>query len=79
MKLLNNVLLILMEFKKKVTEQIKNLATLGRKHKLNLTLIVQGIVGEIGINAVVRRNLHTNFYGRLHPLDASIQEVHGLA
>jgi DNA helicase HerA-like ATPase len=58
---------------KKVTEEIKNLAALGRKHKLNLTLIAQGIAGEIGINAAVRRNLNTNFYGRLHPLDASSQ------
>jgi len=55
----------------KVTEEIKNLAALGRKHKLNLTLISQGIAGEIGINAAVRRNLNTNFYGRLHPLDAT--------
>jgi DNA helicase HerA-like ATPase len=53
------------------TEAIKNLAALGRKHDLNLTLIAQGIAGEIGINAAVRRNLNTNFYGRLHPLDAA--------
>jgi len=55
----------------RVTEEIKNLAALGRKHNLNLTLISQGIAGEIGINAAVRRNLNTNFYGRLHPLDAA--------
>lgn len=52
-------------------EMIKNLAALGRKRMLNLTLISQGIKGEIGINASVRRNLNTNFFGRIHPLDAS--------
>lgn len=49
---------------------IKDLAALGRKRKLNLTLISQGIKGEIGINAAVRRNLNTHFFGRIHPLDA---------
>jgi len=52
------------------TEMIKNLAALGRKRKLNLTLISQGIRGEIGINASVRRNINTHFFGRIHPLDA---------
>lgn len=52
-------------------EMIKNLAALGRKRRLNLTLISQGIKGEIGINAAVRRNLNTHFFGRIHPLDAS--------
>lgn len=55
----------------RTTEEIRNLAALGRKHELNLTLVAQGIAGEIGINAAIRRNLNTNFYGRLHPLDAS--------
>ncbi|MCC6029909.1 MAG: DUF87 domain-containing protein [Candidatus Korarchaeum sp.] len=55
----------------RATEEIKNLAALGRKHRLNITLIAQGIAGEIGINAAIRRNLNTNFYGRLHPLDAA--------
>ncbi|MEM3713577.1 MAG: DUF87 domain-containing protein [Nitrososphaeria archaeon] len=50
---------------------IKDLAALGRKHKLNLTLLSQGVAGEIGINASVRRNLNTNFFGKLHPLDVS--------
>lgn len=53
------------------SEMIKNLAALGRKRMLNLTLIAQGIKGEIGINASVRRNLNTHFFGRIHPLDAS--------
>jgi DNA helicase HerA-like ATPase len=52
------------------SEMIKNLAALGRKRMLNLTLIAQGIKGEIGINAAVRRNLNTHFFGRIHPLDA---------
>ncbi|MEM1525026.1 MAG: ATP-binding protein [Nitrososphaerales archaeon] len=52
------------------SEMIKNLAALGRKRMLNLTLIAQGIKGEIGINAAVRRNLNTQFFGRIHPLDA---------
>ncbi|MEM1514683.1 MAG: ATP-binding protein [Candidatus Bathyarchaeia archaeon] len=52
-------------------EMIKNLAALGRKRMLNLTLISQGIKGEIGVNAAVRRNLNTHFFGRIHPLDAS--------
>ena len=29
----------------------------------------QGIAGEIGINAAVRRNLNTQFIGKIHPLD----------
>ncbi|MEM0171228.1 MAG: ATP-binding protein [Thermoproteota archaeon] len=52
------------------SEMIKNLAALGRKRMLNLTLIAQGIKGEIGINASVRRNLNSHFFGRIHPLDA---------
>jgi DNA helicase HerA-like ATPase len=55
---------------RQTTEMIKNLAALGRKRMLNLTLIAQGIKGEIGINASVRRNLNTHFFGRIHPLDA---------
>ncbi len=55
---------------RETTEMIKNLAALGRKRMLNLTLIAQGIKGEIGVNAAVRRNLNTHFFGRIHPLDA---------
>lgn len=58
------------DLQKETTEMIKNLAALGRKRMLNLTLIAQGIRGEIGINASVRRNLNTHFFGRIHPLDA---------
>jgi len=53
------------------SEMTKNLAALGRKRMLSLTLIAQGIRGEIGINAAVRRNLNTHFFGRIHPLDAA--------
>jgi len=51
------------------TEHIKNLCALGRKHKLCIVLISQGIAGDIGINAAVRRNLNTQLFGALHPLD----------
>lgn len=51
------------------TKMIKDLCALGRSKKLAIALISQGIAGEIGINASVRRNLNTLFFGRLHPLD----------
>lgn len=53
------------------TKMIKNLVALGRKRMFNLTLISQSVKGEIGINASVRGNLTSNFFGRIHPLDAS--------
>jgi hypothetical protein len=51
------------------TELIKGLCALGRKHKLSVVMLSQGISGDIGINAAVRRNLNTQFFGRIHPLD----------
>ncbi|MDJ0273895.1 MAG: ATP-binding protein [Nitrososphaerota archaeon] len=54
----------------KTTKTLIELAALGRSYKLSLTLVSQGIAGEIGINAAVRRNLNTLFIGRIHPLDA---------
>ena len=51
------------------TDKIKDLCALGRKHRLCLVLISQGMAGEIGINAAVRRNLNTQFIGQIHPLD----------
>jgi hypothetical protein len=51
------------------TEMIKGLCALGRKHKLSVVMLSQGISGDIGINAAVRRNLNTQFFGRIHPLD----------
>ena len=53
----------------KTTEQIKNLCALGRKRELCVVLLAQGMAGEIGINAAVRRNLNTLFIGQIHPLD----------
>jgi len=52
------------------TREIIGAAALGRSYRLSLVLISQGIAGEIGINAAVRRNLNTLFVGRIHPLDA---------
>ncbi|RLF12046.1 MAG: hypothetical protein DRJ98_01700 [Thermoprotei archaeon] len=51
------------------TDRIKDLCALGRKHRLCVVLISQGIAGEIGINAAIRRNLNTQFIGQIHPLD----------
>lgn len=51
------------------TELIKGMCALGRKHKLSVVMLSQGISGDIGINAAVRRNLNTQFFGRIHPLD----------
>lgn len=59
------------DLQKQTCGKIKDLAALGRKHELNLTLISQGVAGDIGIDAAVRRNLNTNFFGKLHPLDVS--------
>jgi hypothetical protein len=42
---------------------------LGRSYGLCVVIISQGIAGEIGINAAVRRNLNTQFIGKIHPLD----------
>lgn len=57
----------------KTTEYIKNLCALGRKRGLCIVLLSQGMAGEIGINAAVRRNLNTLFIGQIHPLD--LEEV----
>lgn len=51
------------------TDIIIDLCALGRTHKLCVCLLAQGIAGEIGINAAVRRNLNTQFVGKIHPLD----------
>jgi hypothetical protein len=50
-------------------EIITELCALGRTYGLCITLLSQGIAGEIGINAAVRRNLNTQFIGKIHPLD----------
>lgn len=51
------------------TREIISIAALGRSYGLSIVLVSQGIAGEIGINAAVRRNLNTLFIGRIHPLD----------
>ena len=51
------------------TEMITDLCALGRTYGLSVILLSQGIAGEIGINAAVRRNLNTQFIGKIHPLD----------
>ncbi|MEM3052686.1 MAG: DUF87 domain-containing protein, partial [Candidatus Caldarchaeum sp.] len=56
------------------TREIIGIAALGRSYKLSIVLVAQGIAGEIGINAAVRRNLNTLFIGRIHPLDAQEAE-----
>ncbi len=56
------------------TREMIGIAALGRSYGLSITLIAQGIAGEIGINAAVRRNLNTLFIGRIHPLDAQEAE-----
>ena len=53
----------------KTTEAISELCALGRSYGLSVVLLSQGIAGEIGINASVRRNLNTQFIGKIHPLD----------
>lgn len=51
------------------TELISQLCALGRSYGLSVVLLSQGIAGEIGINASIRRNLNTQFIGKIHPLD----------
>lgn len=50
-------------------EMISDLCALGRSYNLSVVLLSQGIAGEIGINAAIRRNLNTQFIGKLNPLD----------
>jgi hypothetical protein len=53
----------------RTTEAISELCALGRSYALCVVLLSQGIAGEIGVNAAVRRNLNTQFIGKIHPLD----------
>ena len=53
----------------KTMEVISELCALGRSYRLAVILLSQGIAGEIGINAAIRRNLNTQFIGKLNPLD----------
>ena len=54
---------------RETTEIIVDLCALGRSYRLPIILLSQGIAGEIGINAAVRRNINTWFIGKVHPLD----------
>ena len=51
------------------TDLIIELCALGRSYGLSIVILSQGMAGEIGLNAAVRRNLNTQFIGRIHPLD----------
>jgi hypothetical protein len=53
----------------KTTDSISDLCAMGRSYKLSVIILSQGMAGEIGINAAVRRNLNTLFIGKIHPLD----------
>jgi hypothetical protein len=53
----------------KTSDTISDLCALGRSYKLSVVILSQGMAGEIGINAAVRRNLNTQFIGKIHPLD----------
>jgi len=53
----------------KTSDTISDLCALGRSYKLSIVILSQGMAGDIGINAAVRRNLNTLFIGKIHPLD----------
>lgn len=53
----------------RTNEAISELCALGRSYELCVVLLSQGIAGEIGINAAVRRNLNTQFIGKIDSLD----------
>ncbi|MEN2974026.1 MAG: ATP-binding protein [Candidatus Caldarchaeales archaeon] len=59
------------------TDIIIDLCALGRSYGLSIVILSQGMAGEIGLNSAVRRNLNTQFIGRIHPLD--IEEAQKLA
>lgn len=50
-------------------EIIVDLCALGRSYELPIIILSQGMAGDIGINAAVRRNINTWFIGKVHPLD----------
>ena len=62
---------------RETTDIIIELCALGRSYGLSVVLLSQGMAGEIGLNAAVRRNLNTQFIGRIHPLD--LEEARNLA
>ncbi|RLF98121.1 MAG: hypothetical protein DRN47_05950 [Candidatus Wolframiiraptor sp.] len=62
---------------RETTDLIIDLCALGRSYGLSIVILSQGMAGEIGLNAAVRRNLNTQFIGRIHPLD--LEEAQKLA
>jgi len=54
---------------RETTDLIIDLCALGRSYGLSIVILSQGMAGEIGLNSAVRRNLNTQFIGRIHPLD----------
>ena len=59
---------------KETTNMIVDLCALGRSYGLPVVLLSQGMAGDIGINAAVRRNINTWFIGKVHPLDRAEAE-----
>ena len=59
---------------KETTSIIVDLCALGRSYELPVVLLSQGMAGDIGINAAVRRNINTWFIGKVHPLDRTEAE-----
>ena len=55
--------------REETTRILVDLCALGRSYRLPIVLLSQGIAGDIGINAAVRRNLNTWLIGKVHPLD----------
>ncbi|MCX8192662.1 MAG: ATP-binding protein [Nitrososphaeria archaeon] len=62
---------------RETTDIIIDLCALGRSYGLSIIILSQGMAGEIGLNSAVRRNLNTQFIGRIHPLD--VEEAQKLA
>jgi hypothetical protein len=54
---------------KEVINVLTDLCAMGRSYNLAIILLSQGMAGEIGIDPSVRRNLNTQFIGKIHPLD----------
>jgi len=57
------------KLQKKLINIFSKLCALGRSHDLSVTVISQGMAGEIGIDSSIRRNLNNHFIGNIHPLD----------
>lgn len=53
----------------KVKSVLNSLCGLGRSYELPIIILSQGMAGDIGVDAAIRRNLNTQFIGKIHPLD----------